>query len=59
MITLGSPEMKVWDDGWTAVTRDGSRTAQFEHTLVVTDQGADILTVTADGRTAVDLSKTR
>jgi methionyl aminopeptidase len=35
----------VWDDGWTAVTADGSRTAQFEHTILVTDQGVEILTV--------------
>ena len=55
MITLGSPELEMWDDGWTAVTRDASRCAQFEHTMVVTDDGVDVLTVTADGRTAVDL----
>ena len=54
MITLGSPDLWVWDDGWTAVTRDGSRSAQFEHTMVVTDQGVDVLTVTADGRCAAD-----
>ncbi|HSP77108.1 MAG TPA: type I methionyl aminopeptidase [Myxococcaceae bacterium] len=45
MITLGHWHSRVWDDGWTAVTADGSRTAQFEHTLLVTDQGAEILTV--------------
>ncbi|OJH36056.1 type I methionyl aminopeptidase [Cystobacter ferrugineus] len=45
MITLGHWHHRQWDDGWTAVTADGSRTAQFEHTLVVTDQGAEILTV--------------
>ncbi|MGH3358739.1 MAG: type I methionyl aminopeptidase [Nocardioidaceae bacterium] len=44
MLTLGSYEYDLWDDGWTAVTKDGSRTAQFEHTLVVTATGADILT---------------
>ena len=44
----------MWDDGWTAVTRDGSRSAQFEHTLVVTDDGVEVLTVTADGRCAAD-----
>jgi methionyl aminopeptidase len=55
MITLGSPDLEVWDDGWTAVTLDGSRCAQFEHTMVVTDDGVEVLTVTADGRTAVDL----
>ena len=45
MITLGAWEHRVWDDDWTAVTVDGSRTAQFEHTLLVTDDGAEILTV--------------
>jgi methionyl aminopeptidase len=45
MITVGSWRERVWDDGWTAVTVDGQRTAQFEHTMVVTDDGADVLTV--------------
>jgi len=45
MITIGSPKVRMWDDGWTAVTADGSRTAQFEHTLVVTEVGAEVLTV--------------
>src|SRR6478609_6645579 len=45
MITVGSWQHKmVFDDDWTAVTADGKRTAQFEHTLVVTDDGADVLT---------------
>ncbi|MCW2726759.1 MAG: methionine aminopeptidase [Frankiales bacterium] len=44
MITLGDWHHEMWDDGWTAVTRDRSRTAQFEHTLVVTEDGAEILT---------------
>jgi methionyl aminopeptidase len=46
MITLGGFDHRVWDDGWTAVTVDGSRTAQFEHTILVTDDGVEILTVT-------------
>ena len=46
MITAGAWEHRMWDDGWTAVTVDGGRTAQFEHTLVVTDTGAEILTTT-------------
>ncbi|MEX2659586.1 MAG: type I methionyl aminopeptidase [Acidimicrobiales bacterium] len=52
MLTIGSPNHLMWDDGWTAVTVDGSRSAQFEHTIVVTDDGADLLTVTPDGRSA-------
>ena len=45
MITIGSWEHDLWDDGWTATTKDKSRTAQFEHTLVVTDTGAEVLTL--------------
>lgn len=45
MINLGGIEWDQWDDGWTIVTRDRSWTAQFEHTLVVTDTGAEILTL--------------
>ena len=44
MITLGSWRHVLWPDGWTAVTSDGRRTAQFEHTLLVTDDGVDVLT---------------
>ena len=45
MLTLGSVEWDLWDDGWTATTQDKSRTAQFEHTLLVTADGAEILTL--------------
>jgi len=45
MITEGTWEDLLWDDGWTAVTADGRRTAQFEHTIAVTARGAEILTV--------------
>ena len=45
MLTLGTVEWDMWDDGWTATTQDKSRTAQFEHTLVVTADGAEILTL--------------
>ncbi len=45
MLTLGTIEWDLWDDDWTVVTRDRKRTAQFEHTLVVTADGADILTL--------------
>jgi methionyl aminopeptidase len=44
MITAGSYEFDLWDDGWTAVTKDRRRTAQFEHTMVVTADGVDVLT---------------
>lgn len=45
MITLGTWRHVMWDDGWTAVTADRRRTAQFEHTLLVGDAGAEILTL--------------
>ncbi|WP_049571587.1 type I methionyl aminopeptidase [Streptomyces sp. SBT349] len=45
MLTLGTHEWEMWDDNWTVVTRDRRRTAQFEHTLLVTDEGAEILTL--------------
>jgi methionyl aminopeptidase len=45
MITMGAWQHQLWDDGWTAVTVDRRRTAQFEHTLLVNDEGAEVLTV--------------
>src|SRR6188474_3680641 len=44
MINLGALDYEIWDDDWTVVTKDRKWTAQFEHTLVVTDDGAEILT---------------
>ncbi len=44
MLNLGTPDWVMWDDGWTVVTKDGRRSAQFEHTVLVTDTGAEILT---------------
>ena len=44
MVNAGAAGVRVLSDGWTAVTRDGSLSAHFEHTLVVTDRGCDILT---------------
>ena len=45
MLTLGTHEWDMWPDGWTVATKDKSMTAQFEHTLVVTESGAQILTL--------------
>lgn len=45
MLTLGTVKWEQWEDDWTVVTADRSRTAQFEHTIVVTEDGADILTL--------------
>lgn len=44
MVTLGRPAVKVLGDGWTAVTRDGSLAAHFEHTVAVTESGPEVLT---------------
>lgn len=45
MLTLGTIEYDIWPDGWTAVTKDRRRTAQFEHTILVTGSGYEILTL--------------
>ena len=45
MLTLGVVSYDIWADGWTAVTKDHKRTAQFEHTLLVTEDGHEILTL--------------
>jgi methionyl aminopeptidase len=49
MITEGSWELgRIWPDGWTAPTRDLSRSAQFEHSLLVTSTGVEVLTLVPD-----------
>ena len=45
MLNLGTVEWDMWDDNWTVVTKDRKRSAQFEHTLLITDTGAEILTL--------------
>ena len=47
MVNAGKPAVKVLSDGWTAVTRDSSLSAHFEHTVVVTKDGCEILTLLA------------
>jgi methionyl aminopeptidase len=49
MINLGRPHVKVLSDGWTAVTRDRSLSAQFEHTVGVTDKGVEVFTLSPKG----------
>ena len=46
-VVLGSPAVKFLDDGWTAVTVDGSLAAHFEHTVAITEAGPQILTAEA------------
>ena len=43
-LNQGTGDAVDWSDGWTAVTRDWGRSAQFEHTILITDDGAEILT---------------
>jgi methionyl aminopeptidase len=45
MLTLGTHEWEIWSDDWTVITKDRSITAQFEHTIVITDDGPEILTL--------------
>lgn len=45
MVNLGGPEVVHGDDGWSVVTRDGSLSAQFEHTVLVTETGVEVLTL--------------
>lgn len=45
MLNLGTEAWEMWDDGWTVVTRDRRTSAQFEHTILVTDDGAEVLTL--------------
>lgn len=44
MLTLGTHEWELWEDGWTVTTKDKSITAQFEHTILITEDGPEILT---------------
>lgn len=60
MINRGTNRLEMWKDGWTVVTRDLQRSAQFEHTIVVTATGHELLTVPGNGRSAEEtaLAKT-
>jgi methionyl aminopeptidase len=55
MVNLGSPDVRVLDDGWTVVTADGSPSAQFEHTVVVTRDGCDVTTAPPEHRSSAVL----
>jgi methionyl aminopeptidase len=48
MVNVGRPSVKVQSDGWTAVTADASLSAHFEHTVVVTREGTEILTLLSE-----------
>ncbi len=49
MINIGKPDVKLLDDGWTAVTRDRSLSAQFEHSIGITEDGCEIFTLSPGG----------
>ena len=49
MINIGKPGVKVLEDGWTAVTRDRSLSAQFEHSIGITEDGCEIFTKSPKG----------
>jgi methionyl aminopeptidase len=49
MVNAGRPEVKILDDGWTAVTRDRSLSAQFEHMVGVAEDGVEIFTISPAG----------
>ncbi|MCJ8355719.1 M24 family metallopeptidase, partial [Novacetimonas hansenii] len=51
MLNIGRPDVKILDDGWTAVTRDRSLSAQFEHMLGVTEDGCEVFTLSPAGFT--------
>ena len=55
MVNLGKPETKILSDNWTAVTKDKSLSAQFEHTVAVTSEGAEILTLSPENKFFPDL----
>ena len=56
MLTEGLPDVGLWDDGWTISTIDGLPSAQFEHTVLVTDDGVRVVTVAADGDVAYPIA---
>jgi methionyl aminopeptidase len=51
MINMGKPDLRILEDNWTAVTQDGAMSAQYEHTILVTDDGHEVLT-RIEGKTA-------
>lgn len=56
ILCLGRPTFKVLGDQWTAITKDNSRTAQFEHTILIATSGVEILTL-PDSHAEVDKKK--
>ena len=58
MINLGKKDIKILNDGWTAVTRDKKLSAQYEHTIGVTDNGYEVFTLSKNEKNKInELSK--
>ncbi|XCB29942.1 type I methionyl aminopeptidase [Arcanobacterium hippocoleae] len=57
MLTLGEIDWEQWDDGWTVLTKDRGRSAQWEHTILVTENGAEILTLPTRGQVSPAMPK--
>ena len=57
MVTLGGHDVRILEDGWTAVTQDGSLAAHFEHTIAITESGPEVLTRKAAAATASTTSR--
>jgi len=55
MINAGKWKDLLWNDNWTAVTQDGQRSAQFEHTLLITETGCEILTARTDSSLPLEI----
>lgn len=54
MVNMGGWKDATWNDKWTSVTTDGQRSAQFEHTLLITEDGCEILTARLDSSPALE-----
>lgn len=57
MLNLGTPDTKTLSDGWTVVTADGKMSAHFEHTVAITEEGPEILTLTREQKLAAGKAK--
>ena len=59
MINEGTFELVTWKDDWTAATADGKRSAQFEHTILITEDGCEVLTARNENSPELEIFKTK
>ena len=59
MINEGTWELIYWKDDWTAVTTDGKRSAQFEHTILITEGGCEVLTARNQNSPELEIFKSK